>query len=83
MKAIWRNCVIAESDDTIVVEGNHYFPSGSYNKKYFQPSEKQTICPWKSAAHYYDVIVSGERNLAAAWFYPATVGMHDPLGHFV
>ena len=72
MKAIWRNCVIAESDDTIVVEGNHYFPPGSCNKTYFESSDKQTNCPWKGTANYYDVVVSGERNMAAAWFYPKT-----------
>ena len=72
MKAIWRDCVIAESDDTIVVEGNHYFPPGACIRKYFESSDKQTICPWKGTANYYDVIVSGERNVAAAWFYPIT-----------
>jgi uncharacterized protein (DUF427 family) len=72
MKAIWRDCVIAESDDTIVVEGNHYFPPEACITKYFEPGDKQTICPWKGTAHYFDVVISGERNEAAAWFYPET-----------
>jgi uncharacterized protein (DUF427 family) len=70
MKAIWNEKVIAESDETIVVEGNHYFPEGSINKEYFEPSETHTICGWKGTASYYDVVVSGETNKDAAWFYP-------------
>lgn len=70
MKAIWNNQILAESDDTIVVEGNHYFPEGSINKEFFQPSETHTVCGWKGTASYYDVVVNGETNNDAAWFYP-------------
>ncbi|HEX8246589.1 MAG TPA: DUF427 domain-containing protein [Pyrinomonadaceae bacterium] len=70
MKAIWNGAVLAESDDTIVVEGNHYFPENSINKEYFQPSETNTVCGWKGTASYYDVVVDGATNKDAAWFYP-------------
>ncbi len=69
MKAVWNNTVIAQSDETIIVEGNHYFPIGSINKDYFKQSDTQTTCPWKGAASYYDVVVNGERNKDAAWYY--------------
>lgn len=72
MKAVWNNEIIAESDDTIVVEGNHYFPAGSIKKEFFVPSETHTVCGWKGTASYYDVIVGGEINKDAAWFYPFT-----------
>ena len=70
MKAIWNNEVIAESNDTIVIEGNHYFPPGAVKKKYLQPSGTHTTCPWKGLASYYSVEVDGETNKDAAWFYP-------------
>ena len=70
MKAMWNGRVIAESDDTIVVEGNHYFPKEAIDSRYLAPSDKQTVCPWKGQANYYDVVVDGERNAAAAWYYP-------------
>jgi uncharacterized protein (DUF427 family) len=70
MKAIWNNAVIAGSDDTVVVEGNHYFPRDSVNGEYLQPSNSHTICPWKGEASYYDVVVNGEINGDAAWYYP-------------
>ena len=70
MKAQWRGNVIAASDDTIVVEGNHYFPPESLDTRFFESSDKRSDCPWKGTAHYYDVVVAGERNVAAAWFYP-------------
>ncbi len=72
MKAIWNNATIAESNETIVVEGNHYFPAGSINKSYFQPSETHTVCGWKGTASYYDIVVNGETNKDAAWYYPET-----------
>jgi uncharacterized protein (DUF427 family) len=71
MKAIWNGAVLAESDETIVVEGNHYFPDASINKEYFQPSATNTVCGWKGTASYYDVAVGGETNKDAAWFYPS------------
>lgn len=70
MKAIWKNKTIAESDDTLVIEGNHYFPKESVNMQYFQPSELHTTCPWKGQASYFDVLVDGEANKDAAWYYP-------------
>ena len=70
MKAIWNNEILAESDETVVVEGNHYFPENSLNKEFFKPSETHTICGWKGTASYYDVVANGETNKDAAWFYP-------------
>ena len=70
MKAIWNNQILAESDDTIVVEGNHYFPEDSINKEFFKPSETHTVCGWKGTASYYNVVAAGKTNKDAAWFYP-------------
>ena len=71
MKATWNDTVIAESNNTIVVEGNHYFPPESLNKSFFENSTKQTICPWKGKASYYTLRVNNEENTDAAWYYPA------------
>ena len=68
-KAIWNNVVIAESDSTVMIEGNHYFPDSSLNKDYFKPSTQTSVCPWKGNASYYDVEVNGQTNPAAAWVY--------------
>lgn len=70
MKATWNNEVIAESDDTIVVENNHYFPPNAVRKEFLQPSGTHTICPWKGTASYYTLSVNGKENKDAAWFYP-------------
>ncbi len=70
MKAIWKGKVLAESDDTIVIENNHYFPPESINKEFFRASEINTVCPWKGTASYYSVNVEGEENHDAAWYYP-------------
>ena len=70
MKAIWNGRTIAESDDTVVVEGNHYFPADAVNKEYFSPSSTHTICPWKGTASYYNLDVDGKENPNAAWVYP-------------
>lgn len=70
MKALLNGTVIAESDDTVVVEGNHYFPPESVNDQYLEPNEYRTTCPWKGEAHYHDVVVHGERMENAAWYYP-------------
>jgi uncharacterized protein (DUF427 family) len=67
MKAIWKDVVLAESDDTIVVEGNHYFPTESIKREYFRESSTHTICSWKGVASYYDIVVNGEVNKDAAW----------------
>ncbi len=70
MQAKWHGKVIAESDDTVVVEGNHYFPAASIRKEHFRDSSTHTTCPWKGLASYYDVVVDGEVNKDAAWYYP-------------
>ncbi|WP_414578566.1 DUF427 domain-containing protein [Anabaena sp. CCY 9402-a] len=69
-KAIWNGAVLAESDQTVVVEGNHYFPSDAINKQYFQESDTHTTCPWKGVASYYSIAVDGQVNKDAAWYYP-------------
>jgi uncharacterized protein (DUF427 family) len=68
--ATWNGTVLAESDETIVVEGNHYFPPDSIDEARFEQSDKSSVCPWKGTAAYYDVVVDGERNEGAAWYYP-------------
>jgi uncharacterized protein (DUF427 family) len=70
MRVVWNNTVLAESDETVVVEGNHYFPADSIISEYFRPSETHTTCPWKGLASYYDVMVSDQVNKDAAWYYP-------------
>jgi uncharacterized protein (DUF427 family) len=70
MKAIWNNAVIAESDDTAVVEGNHYFPVSALRKEHVRPSEHHSTCFWKGRASYFDVVVEGQVNENAAWYYP-------------
>ncbi len=69
-RAVWQGQVIAESDTYEVVEGNVYFPPGSLKEEFLEKSDHSTVCPWKGTASYYDVVVSGERNANAAWFYP-------------
>ena len=69
-KATWNGAVIAQSDRTLMVEGNHYFPADSVDRRYLRPSERHTVCPWKGTASYYDVEVDGKVNPAAAWYYP-------------
>ena len=70
MKAIWNGATLAESDDTVVVEDNHYFPADSISAEYFADSDTHSICPWKGTASYKSIEVDGERNADAAWFYP-------------
>ncbi len=69
-RASFNGVVLAESDDTVVMEGNHYFPPESIDRQFFLPSEHKTICPWKGEASYYHVEANGELNTNAAWFYP-------------
>ncbi len=69
-KATWHSTTLAESKQTEQVEGNHYFPAESVQREYLQPSDHTTTCPWKGTAHYYDVVVNGEKNENAAWYYP-------------
>lgn len=70
MKAIWNGRVIAQSDDTVVVENNHYFPKESVNAEYLTDSPTHTTCPWKGLASYYSLTVDGQTNRDAAWYYP-------------
>ena len=70
MKATWNGVVIAESDETVIVEGNHYFPKNSVKSDYLKESQLHTTCPWKGEASYYTLVVDGEENPDAAWFYP-------------
>ncbi len=70
MKAVWNGKTIAESDKTIVVEGNHYFPADSISKEYLETSSTNSTCPWKGKASYYSLNVDGEKNIDAAWYYP-------------
>jgi uncharacterized protein (DUF427 family) len=72
VKAIWNGVVLAQSDRTEVVEGNHYFPPETIERRYFTPSETHTVCPWKGTASYYTVVVDGQKNPDAAWYYPQT-----------
>lgn len=70
-KATWNGVILAESDDTVIVEGNHYFPPEALVSDYFEDSDYHTTCPWKGVASYYDIVVNGQRNRAAAWYYPS------------
>ena len=70
MKATWKGAVLAESEETVVVEGNHYFPADSIKREHFRESQTHTVCGWKGTASYYDVLVGGEVNADAAWYYP-------------
>ena len=70
MKATWNGTVLAESDDTVIVEGNHYFPPEALKREALAPSAHRTTCPWKGEAHYYDVVAGGKTNANAAWYYP-------------
>lgn len=69
-RAVWNGVVLAESDETVQVEGNHYFPPQAIHKEYFTSSDKTTHCHWKGAARYYNVMVNGKLNENAAWYYP-------------
>ncbi|MGV1822597.1 DUF427 domain-containing protein [Agrobacterium tumefaciens] len=69
MKATWNGAIIAESDDTVIVEGNHYFPIGSVKNEYLRSSDTKSSCPWKGQASYYTLEVDGQKNADAAWFY--------------
>jgi uncharacterized protein (DUF427 family) len=69
-KATWKGALIAQSDRCVVVEGNQYFPPEDVRREYLRPSETHTVCPWKGTASYYDVVVDGQVNRDAAWFYP-------------
>ncbi|MBU1823055.1 MAG: DUF427 domain-containing protein [Bacteroidetes bacterium] len=70
MKAIWNDQIIAESDETVVVENNHYFPRDAVREEYLKPSDTHSVCPWKGTASYYSLEVDGKTNKDAAWYYP-------------
>ncbi|MDH5323924.1 MAG: DUF427 domain-containing protein [Gammaproteobacteria bacterium] len=70
MKAMWKNTVIAQSQSTVELEGNHYFPAVSVDQQYLRESQTQSTCPWKGRASYYHILVDGETNTDAAWYYP-------------
>ncbi len=82
-KAIWNGAVLAESDQTIEVEGNAYFPMDSLNKKYFEPSQLHTTCSWKGVASYYSLNVDGKKNADAAWFYPEPKDAAKNISNYV
>jgi uncharacterized protein (DUF427 family) len=69
-KAMWEGAVLAESTQTVEMEGNQYFPPEAIRTEYFRPSDNRTVCPWKGTASYYDIDVKGKRNAGAAWYYP-------------
>ncbi|MEM9857259.1 MAG: DUF427 domain-containing protein [Bacteroidota bacterium] len=83
MKAIWNGQVIAESNDTRVVEGNHYFPAESIKKEYFKDSNTSSVCPWKGTASYYNIDVDGNVNTDAAWYYPETSDLAKHIKGYV
>jgi uncharacterized protein (DUF427 family) len=83
MKAIWNNKVIAESNKTIIVERNHYFPPESIKKEFFEESSTHTTCPWKGVASYRTVIVDGKQNRDAAWYYPAPRELAKGIKNYV
>lgn len=83
MKAIYNNQLIAESDNTVVVEGNHYFPPDSVKKDFLTASDTHTTCPWKGVASYYDVIVNGEKADDAAWFYPNPKALAEGIKGYI
>lgn len=83
MKAIWNGTVIAESSDTVIIEGNHYFPADTIKKEYFKPSDTHTLCPWKGTASYYNVDVDGDVNKDAAWYYPETSDLAKAIKGYV
>jgi uncharacterized protein (DUF427 family) len=83
MKATWNGATLAESDQTVIVEGNHYFPADAINREYFTESATHTTCPWKGEASYYSVVVDGNENKDAAWYYPTPKPAAENIaGHF-
>lgn len=83
MKAIWNGKTIAESNETRVIEGNHYFPPDSIKKEYFKESDTHTVCPWKGTASYYSLEVDGKQNEDAAWYYPETSELAKAIKGYV
>ena len=83
MKAIWNGKIIAESDKTINIEGNQYFPPEAVKKEFLSGSDTHTKCHWKGTASYYDVVVDGKTNKDAAWYYPETSGLAEKIKGYV
>ena len=83
MKAVWNNIVVAESNRTVVIEGNHYFPPESIYNQYFEESGTHTTCSWKGEASYYHLVVNGEKNEDAAWYYPEPKEAAKEIANYV
>ena len=83
MKATWNGAVLAESEETVVMEGNHYFPPASIHESYFRPSEQHTVCGWKGQASYYNIVVDGEENTGAAWSYPEPLPAANEIAGYI
>ncbi len=83
MKAVWKNVTLAESAETIVIEGNHYFPPGSINREWLRQSNTHTTCPWKGKASYYHVVIDGETHKDAAWYYPEPKEAAKEIANYV
>jgi uncharacterized protein (DUF427 family) len=79
VSARWNGAVIAQSDDTVIVEGNHYFPAAAVDQALLRPSDTTSICPWKGTAHYHSLVVDGVENKDAAWYYPETKAAADEI----
>ena len=82
-KATWNGVVIAESETTIQIEGNHYFPPSSIKKEFFKESDLHSTCAWKGVASYYNIEVDGKTNKDAAWYYPETSKLADNIAGYV
>lgn len=82
-KAVWNGAVIAQSDNTVLVEGNHYFPPESVDSAHLQASDQRTSCPWKGTAGYYDIVVDGSINTGAAWYYPSPKPAASDIKNYV
>ncbi|MDB4088061.1 DUF427 domain-containing protein [Flavobacteriales bacterium] len=82
-KAIWNGVVIAESETTVQIEGNHYFPPNTIKKEYFEESDLHSNCPWKGVASYYNVVIDGKTNKDAAWYYPEVSDLAKSIKGYV
>jgi len=82
-KATWNGTVLAESEKTIMIEGNHYFPPDAVKREYFQQTQTHTTCPWKGVASYYSIAVNGEVNTDAAWYYPVPKDAAKQIANYV
>ncbi len=83
MKAVWNGKIIAESNKTLNVENNQYFPPESVNREFLVPVNAHTVCPWKGTASYYNIVVAGETNIEAAWYYPKPKEMAQKIKDYV